>query len=449
MRGCQWRPSSSSGLRPHGNEKTGCSLVLAVMKQHQGSIRHGRRTPAILMGGAGGNALSVARSLGSKGIPVFSLSDAHSVHSRYMRPIKLSAAIPQVEAWLQFLTDPRSENLRGSVLLACSDTGIEFLLQHRDELAPKFRLDISNPVAQQRLLNKLETYKAANEAGVPAPLFWTAETRDQVYAQQHDYVFPLIVKPLFSHKFQQVFGKKFFRASSFDELIKAYDVAQTNDLDVLLMEEIPGPDDLLCSYYTYIDEGGSVVCDFTKRIIRRFPVGEGLGCYHVTDRNPEVRELGLRLFRHVGLRGLGNVEFKRDVRDGQLKVIECNARFTAANSLLVASGCDLGLFIYNRLVGIPQRPLPPTYPVGLHFWSPGRDLRAFLALRATGQLSLSEWLTGLAHRQVLPYFRWDDPVPALVGATRFVSHATRVGAQRRLHTGGDRRGNGDHVAGES
>jgi predicted ATP-grasp superfamily ATP-dependent carboligase len=349
-----------------------------------------------------------------------------------MEQIELPPAAGPVEAWMEFLTGRRSENLRGSVLLACCDAGIEFLLEHRDELASKYRLDISNPVAQRRLLNKLETYQAANEAGVPAPRFWTAETRDHVYAQEHDYVFPLIVKPLFSHKFHQVFGRKFFRVSSFGELTKAYEVAQTNHLDVLLLEEIPGPDDLLCSYYTYIDEDGSAVCDFTKRIIRRFPVGEGLGCYHVTDRNPEVRDLGLRLFGHVGLRGLGNVEFKRDLRDGQLKVIECNARFTAANSLLVASGCDLGLFIYNRLVGLPQHPLPMTYPVGLHLWSPGRDLRAFLALRATGQLSLSEWLAGLAHRQVLPYFRWDDPMPALVGAARFANHATRVSVRRAL-----------------
>ena len=91
---------------------------------------------------------------------------------------------------------------------------------------------------------------------------------------------------------------------------------------MLLVEKVPGPDDLLCSYYTYLDADGEALFDFTKRIIRRFPVGMGNGCYHITDRNPEVREVALKLFRHVGLRGLANAEFKRDQRDGRLKLIE-------------------------------------------------------------------------------------------------------------------------------
>ena len=61
----------------------------------------------------------------------------------------------------------------------------------------------------------------------------------------------------------------------------------------------------------------------------------------------------LRLFRHVGLRGLANVEFKLDPRDGQYKLIECNARFTAANGLVAKSGIDLGRFVYCRAVGLP------------------------------------------------------------------------------------------------
>ena len=60
---------------------------------------------------------------------------------------------------------------------------------------------------------------------------------------------------------------------------------------------------------------------------RVYPVTSGPGCHHITDWIPELREPALRLFRQAGLRGLANVEFKRDDRDGQLKLIECNARF--------------------------------------------------------------------------------------------------------------------------
>jgi predicted ATP-grasp superfamily ATP-dependent carboligase len=181
------------------------------------------------------------------------------------------------------------------------------------------------------------------------------------------------------------------------------------------MEVIPGSDDLLCSYYTYLDESGEPQFDFTKRIIRRYPEHEGFGCCHITDWNPEVRELGLRLFQHAGLRGVANVEFKRDRRDGTLKLIECNARFTAANGLLVASGYDLGLFVYRRLAELQQPALRDVqYTKGLRLWYPLDDFLAYLDLRRQGRLTTSAWLRSVAHRHVLPYFSFSDPVPSVM-----------------------------------
>ena len=184
--------------------------------------------------------------------------------------------------------------------------------------------------------------------------------------------FPLIVKPHFTHVYERRSGQKFERVDDFDHLLRAYEALSAAAIPTLLVEWIPGPDDRLCSYYTYLDGEGTPHFHFTKRIIRRFPVGMGNACYHVTDWNPEVRDLALKLFRWVGLRGLANAEFKRDERDGLLKLIECNARFTAANCLVARSGFDLAAFVYNRIVGRPQPPLE-TYTPGLRLWDPVRD----------------------------------------------------------------------------
>ncbi len=273
--------------------------------------------PAILMGGAMGNALSVARSLGRRGVPVYLLGDSPDVHSRFARQLNVPEVGSRQESWARFLLGPEAAPLYGAVLLSCSDAGLEVLIDHRAELASRYVLDVSDPVAQRTLLDKLSTYEAAREAGVPTPRFWTAASLEEVLSRQDDYVYPLMVKPLYSHRFQAVFGCKFFRARDIDELAAAYERTRLHGLEVVILEEIPGPDDRLCSYYTYLDEHGEPLADFTKRIVRRFPENQGLACYHVTDWNPEVRDLGLRLFRHVGLRGVGNVEFKRDVRDGQ------------------------------------------------------------------------------------------------------------------------------------
>ncbi len=196
-------------------------------------------------------------------------------------------------------------------------------------------------------------------------------------------------------------------------------------MEVLLVEKIPGPDSLYSSYYTYLDEEGRALFDFTKRILRRYPMNMGLASYHITADVGQVRELSLKLFRQAGLQGLANAEFKYDERDGRLKLIECNARFTAANKLLARAGLDLGNFVYDRIAGISQPP-PTGFRSGLRLWDPLRDWHAFLELRKRGELSLLKWLASVMHRASLAYFSWRDPLPSLA---RLIHRATHDGVE--------------------
>jgi len=387
------------------------------------------RPPVILVDGGAGTAISVARSLGKVGVKVYLLSqpDSPAVLSRHAQHI--ARRCRDAAAWAAFLLDPISEPLRGAVLLACSDAALEMVIDHRTALGERFVLDISDVSAQRAMLDKLATYLAARQADVPTPRFWEVGSEEQILDQAEDYVFPLIVKPLFSHRYAALSPGKFLYARDVGELREAYRMADEHRLEVMLVEEIPGPDDLLCSYYTYVDESGVPCFDLTKRIIRRYAEHSGLACYHVTDWNPAVRDLGRRLLAHVGLLGLANVEFKRDKRDGQLKLIECNARFTAANGLLTAAGCDLAPFVYERLVGLSPGTLG-SYRLGRRLWNPGKDFRAFLELRANGRLGLVSWLASVAHRQVFYYFRWDDPLPAVVLTARAANNALRARLRR-------------------
>ena len=378
--------------------------------------------PPVLLVGGGCNALSVARVLARDGVHVYVINEPaepvrYSSSCTYL-PVAGADRNPD-EAWARFLLGPDSEFLRGAVVLAMSDVAIEVIGRHRSVLAGKFLLDISNPDAQAAMLNKRTTYEAARAAGVPTPRFWMCDSWNDVERLRAELVYPLIVKPHHTYQFERLAGAKFVVVEREEQLRPAFERMAGAGISLLLVERIPGPDSQLCSYYTYMDRDGTPLFDYTKRIVRRFPVGMGAGCYHVTDEVPGVRELSLTLFRHVGLRGVANAEFKYDARDGQLKLIECNARFTAGDPLLVASGLPLGAIVYNYLTG---RPLPRLGPFtrGLHQWSPRRDFWAYRELRRRGELTTWQWLSSLMCRQVFPYFRWDDPMPALALAAESV-----------------------------
>lgn len=390
--------------------------------------------PVIVLGGDT-TALSIARSLGRRGIQVHGVGVAPWVRaSRFLHdlPVTVPAGTRPEDAWAAHLLGPDvPAELAGAVVLAGSDVGLTAIAQHRQALAARYRLDESDLAAQLAMLDKLATYTKAREADVPTPLFWQVDDAADLERHRPELVYPLIVKPLLSHEFKARFPgiRKFRVVEDWTALRQAHAELAGAGIAVMLVERIPGGDEQLCSYATYLDAAGDPTYDFVKRVVRRYPPGEGLACHHVTDQGSaqaaEVKELALRLLKHVGLRGVANVEFMRDPRDGRLKLIECNARFSAADPLPTAAGLDLPFHVYSRVLGRPHD-MPSSYPDGLRMIYPTDDLRAFLALRRAGQLDAGGWARSLAHRQVLPVLRLNDPAPA---AARAWSRVAKIGGR--------------------
>ncbi len=389
----------------------------APSKDRPVSISPTALPPVVLIDGEEApNGLSVARCLGRRRIKVYAITPPKS----YLRYSRYCTWIPDTvtgdetpEARARYLLGPESDWLRGAVLLTSYDPGLQLLARYRDQLREKYLLDLCNPAAQLLMLDKLATYQAAVAAGVPTPKFWVAQNREQVLSYRDELVYPLLVKPLLSHVYRGRFAVKFAWAHNWEEMLTAYEAAEKAGIDVMLVEEIPGPDDRLCSYYTYLDEKGNALFDFTKRIIRRYPPVRGPACHHVTDWIPELKEPALKLFRHVGLQGVANVEFKRDDRDGVLKLIECNARFTASNGLVADSGYDIASLVYNRLANLSPPRLGPM-KCGKRLLFPVEDYYAYRVLRRRGQLTLWQWLKSVVRPTSLPIFRWSDPMPTLI-----------------------------------
>jgi D-aspartate ligase len=226
--------------------------------------------------------------------------------------------------------------------------------------------------------------------------------------------FPVMVKPLQSHSFTKVFGKKLFIIeNSVEELEARIREAWAHGLSVFAVEMIPGPDSALSSYYTYRARNGLRLFNFTKSVIRRWPVNRGNACYHKTGWLPETAAAGAKFFDHAGLRGLGNIEFKRDPRDGKLKVIEVNARFTAAQELVRRAGVPIDLIVYCHMT---NQPLPDFEPVKeeLRMWYPLRDFLGFIELWRKGDLSFWGWLRStFGARHVAPLMSLKDPAPVI------------------------------------
>jgi D-aspartate ligase len=393
------------------------------------------RAPAIVLGGVGA-ALSITRSLGREGVPVYVLGDARTSlagASRYCTEfIDMGSGDGVIERWLEWLRGAP----HGAAVLPCGDHGLDLVAAHSDELREWGLQPLETAgEASLAMLDKEKTYAIARQADVPAPSTWRVSTLEDLDAIADRLEYPCALKPLHSHLFSKHFDFKVFLAESHLELREALELTREHDLEMLITEIIPGGDDRVWSFSTFIDEDGRPLFEATKQKLRSYPIHFGIGTYHLIRWDDEVATMGMRFIRGAGLRGLVGVEFKRDSRDEVLKLIECNHRFSAVNEVFVRAGVPVPLIAYRRALGQPAvggRPRP-----GVRLWIPSLDIRSAWDMRAEGELSWPRWVASLLrhplHTQV---FSHDDLRPSLLNVARRFRNRSKaiLGRLRRGRT---------------
>ena len=382
------------------------------------------RPPAILLGG-GVVALSVARGLSQIGIPVVGLGHGEDPlrHSRCRAEFVDTGSGEGVQGrWLDWL----HAHPVGGAIIPCNDEALELIARNRGPLKARGHAPaVADDEVVMAMLDKAQTAELAEAAGVHVPRTAIVERGTKLDDLLGEFAFPCALKPRESHKFTRHFGlrAKLIVVGSSADLERELALLPSG-LEMIATEIVPGPE-LFSSYYSYLDPDGEPVFHYTKQKLRQFPIHFGLGTYHRSTWDPEVAEEGLRFFRSIGLRGLGCVEFKRDERDGRLKLIECNHRITAADALQRACGLELGRIVYERALGLRPAPVPSEFRRGVGLWFPTEDTRAFLGYRRAGELTLAAWLRSLAAPVRFPIASLSDPLPSLVGALRRLGRALR------------------------
>jgi D-aspartate ligase len=389
--------------------------------------------PVILLGG-GNVAVSVARSLGERGTEVHALGDAEwdtVGQSRHCASFVHVGHEQLQERYLEWLSVCR---LGEAVVFPCDDESLELVARSRRELQELgYRPIEANDEVLLAMLDKERSYRLAEQAGVGVPRRFVLESPADIDAhlEASGVGFPCALKPLYSHLFARRFGAsaKVILLPDRAELERVAGDLSSLGSKMMVTEIIAGPENAYVSLYTYLDERGEPLMQFTKRKLRQYPTGFGIGTYHVSTLDPEVARVGLQFCQGVKLRGVACVEFKKDARDGRLKLIECNHRFTLAGELLRHSGVNLPVLAYSRLTGGPA-PSMSAYRSGVRLWVPRTDAKAFREYRRRHELTAAQWIRSLLHPQHFPAFDASDPGPSLASGWRAARRLARKAATR-------------------
>ncbi len=383
--------------------------------------------------------LDIARSLAKRGIAVYGVDHDPAAPGRYSRCCRfVLGPDPKRNGgadYVQFLVDFGRRLGSRSVLYPLSDEHVLLISRHRDVLQEHYDYVMPDHHTVERLLTKDGLLGIAQECNIPAPQTMIVRDGRDIEAIATHITYPAILKPTESTYWHTPQITRLLRAGPLDarakvilcqnadELLKAYHSIAAYDDRLVVQEVIPGEDSRLAYFSFCLDRQSRPIGLFAGRKHRVVPIGFGSASYARSCHDPELVEAGLRLLAATHYQGLGGIEFKRDPRDGQYKLIEVNVRFGMWDGLSVRCGVDLPYLAYRDAQCLPVEP-QLSYRAGVAWIDWQRDVRASLAYWRRGQLSLAEWLQSLRGEKMWAIYSRDDWRP---GAAFTLTLARRLG----------------------
>ena len=377
---------------------------------------HQHEKRGVVLLGSDFKALGVARSLGQRGIPSIVIDNIPRAawFSRYV--VKRFHWDGQMddERFVPFLLSIcKQYHLEQWVLFPTQDEVVQLVSCNAPLLAQVYRLVTQDWSVIQWANDKRFTYRMAHETGVPCPGTYYPANEDELAAL--DVMFPVIIKPAISIKFQYATHLKALPAGSCEELLAQYrSVIKTIPAaEVMVQEVIPGDGRTQFSVATFCNEG-RVLTGMTARRTRQYPIDYGLGSSFVEAVPvPGLMELAEKLLLHMRVSGMVEVEFKYDQRDQQYKLLDINVRPWGWHTLCIACGLDFPYMQYCAVTG-QEAVSPPASPrYGRHWVRLLTDLPAGLQEIRAGITTPYAYLKSLRGKTAFSVLDWRDPLPAL------------------------------------
>jgi D-aspartate ligase len=342
----------------------------------------------------GANGLGVARSLGQNGIPVLGMDFAPrpaGFHSKYVKGIHCPDPTASPDALLEFLVKEGGRLEEKGVLYPCTDAFLQFVSRNRKELSKWYELTLPKEEVVEGLVKKIVQYQWANILGVPIPQTFFPKDLKEAREIKNELCYPAFIKGQESHLWARKFNNKGFIVRGpkdlEEKLAKAFDV----ELEVVVQKIIMPPGENFGAVGAYIGSNGSSTPMLTWRKSRQSPPNFGIGSFLVSEKIPELMELGSRFMRGIDFVGPGVIGFKFDQEDREWKLIEMNGRLWFQNYFLLKCGYNIPLMQYLDALGEPP-PRLGEFKEGVRWWDSLSDFDTFVRLRREGRIGYVDWI---------------------------------------------------------
>ncbi len=371
-------------------------------------------TGALVLGG-NLNGLSIARSLGRRGVPVWVTTSPNiklASCSRYtLRTVPWPSG--ESEAQVTYLLELAERyQLDQWVLFPTSDESAALLSKFHTALSRRFRVSSPTWDVLRWAYDKRLTYRLAAEQQVDYPFTINPATEQDL--DSFACAFPAVLKPATHATINRFTADKAWPVTSREELLARYRKARElipSDL-ILVQELIPGGGESQFSYAALCYDG-QPIASLTARRTRQYPIDFGYSSSFVETLDiPEIVAPSRRLLAAIRYTGIVEVEYKFDSRNGCYRLLDINPRLWTWSALGGRAGVDFPYLLWQMMVGktVPEQ----TGRAGTRWVRMSTDVPAAVHEILRGRLSLGAYLRSLRSPLEFALIAADDPLPGLL-----------------------------------
>lgn len=378
-------------------------------------------------------ALGIVRSAGGLGIPVFLAHDQCRCpidSSRYSCGSLLLAREATVERKLEILREFGHDSGR-AMLVAVDDASAMFVGDHAGVLEDVFLCPRQPDGLARALADKREMHQLCLRHGVCTPMCEFPQSEADVAEYADQAVFPVVAKRIDASRPATPDAPNARIAHSPLELLDSYrSMGSPKDANVMLQEYIPAAAGENWMFNGYFDARGRCAVAFTGRKLRQSPPDAGATTLGVCEANPVIEEITKRFMEAVGYRGIVDIDYRLDCRDGQYKLLDVNPRIGASFRLFTAiDGTDVLRAMYFDLAC--QADVSATQPNGRRWIVEPQDLRSSVTYVKRGDLTIRAWARSLFRVEEAAWWSSRDPLPFVVMSWRLLVAGLRKRLGRR------------------
>jgi D-aspartate ligase len=389
-------------------------------------------TPVVVLRGvesASHGALGILRSLGRLRVPVYLVAcDAQTpgFYSRYCKgSLVCNVENGNANASVKILQELGKKIGRRSILIPTDDNAVLFVADNAEALREQFMFPPMCPKLIREVSSKKGMYYLAKQHGVPTPEAAFPKSRQDVLDFLSRAKLPVMLKAIYGSLLMKVSGQKMFIVRTEAELLEKYDALEDPENPNLMIQEyIPGGDDTVWMLDAYFNDQSDCLLSFTGKKIRQYPVSQGSTSLGICLENETVRKTTTDFMKKIGYKGILDIGYRYDARDGLYKVLDINPRIGSTFRLFVAeNGMDVARALYLDLTGQPV--LQGTAREGRKWVVEDQDLISCLRYHRDGNLTFKQWIESFQGVEEAGFYASDDLYPCVTRVMKLCGEAFR------------------------